>query len=395
MLETLDSINWKEVRGFRDTSDIPRLIRDLTSLHPLVRREAIGNLYEDLWHQETVCEATTCTVPFLIELLAEPAVEDKLNIIRFLSTIIIDFYDLFQYRCSAAVLSQHRSNESQRLERWRDRDLDRVKSEVCKGYLVYQQLLSTKEPPLLRGAIAYLLGILMDCNDQNLNLLKLHFFIEPDEGIRGIIVLAVGLLADDRHEQAAWLKNIFDTGDSLFLKINAAIGLTRVIPDRIPDKIVNILVNAIANPGREATLFDRYFWCFDVFQDEYIVQDYCRVTLNNIVNRSPQLLTILIDTLEVGSLISSCWIANCILDSIFNCQKISRDLTIDRLSTEQKMGLEAISNSKQFWSDYSNSHKYNYRLLESFGLPTDREQLRAFMAGELSLADYREDSVPF
>jgi hypothetical protein len=402
MLEKLDLISWEKLSRFRpdddpDAANIPQTIRNLASSDRTTRQHAISALYEDLWHQGTVCETTVCVVPFLIELLAEPTIEDKSDIVQFLSAI--SFKSPFGYAHPAAVFFQSSPDRYVPPSWWdRDRDIDRVRSEVHKGYPIYQHLLLPQEKPFLRGAAAYLLGILTDCNDQNINWLRLCFTNEEDERVRAVIVLSVGFLSDDRSENTAWLQNIFETKTSLFSRINAAIGLARSVPDRVSDAVIDLLVDAIAAPDNLASMFDLYPWYFNSSLNSGILQYWCSIALNRIGRRSPRLLPTLINTLDLLSPEGSYEIAGCILNIIFDSKAMSPNLTVDLLSQEQRMGLDAIANSKQFWSEYSETCSVLHvdYMLQDFGIPTRPEKLRAFLAGELSLENHNEsDDIPF
>ncbi|MBW4620166.1 MAG: hypothetical protein KME17_12540 [Cyanosarcina radialis HA8281-LM2] len=398
MLEKLDSIRWKKLSHFRcNASNIPKAIRNLTSKERSVRLDAIWTLSEDLHHQGTVCETTALAVPFLIELLQEPEVEDKLNIVAFLSSIT--FESLFDYAHPAAVFFQSYSDEYVESIWWESACASHlVRSEVQKGSSVYQQLLLAQEQPFLRGAAAYLLGILTDCDDQNINWLRSQFATEQDEGVGAAIVLSVGLLSDDRPENTAWLQKIFDTETSLFLRINAAIGLARSIPQRVPEPVIDLLVDSIGNPSEVASMFDRYPWQFDSLLESEIMQYWCSIALNRVGRRSLRSLPTLINALAKVSHEVSYEIARYILNIIFDSEAMPDTLTVEQLSDEQRLGLEAIANSKQLWLGYSENYILYYvaSMLQDFGLPTRPEKLQAFLAGELTLENCNGlDDIPF
>jgi hypothetical protein len=392
MLEKLDSIPWKKLSHFRcSAGNIPVAIRGLASKSQIIRQKAISTLWNDLFHQDTVCDVTALAVPFLIELLHEPVVEDKSNIVKFLSAIISESPFDWVY---IADLLQYDPDEDRPFAWW-----CLVRYEVQKGYSVYQQLLLPQEPPFLRCTAAYLLGILTDCNDENINWLRSHFATEQDETVRGVIVLSVGLLSDDRPKNTAWLQNIFDTETSLFLRINAAIGWARSIPRRVPESVIGLLVDSIVNPSEVAAMFDRYPWYSNSFLDSGNMQDWCSIALNRVGTRSPQLLPTLINALDRGSPESSYQIARCIINVIFDGKRIPAPIMVDELSEEQRLGLEAIANSKQFWSGYSENCIVQHVafMLQSFGLPARPEGLQAFLAGELTSEQpcNELDEIPF
>lgn len=67
MLEGLNDINWQRLtHAYGPASDVPELIRNLTSPAPDIREQAQKGLRSTIWHQGTVYEATAYALPFLI-----------------------------------------------------------------------------------------------------------------------------------------------------------------------------------------------------------------------------------------------------------------------------------------------------------------------------------------
>ena len=81
MLEGLESINWSELQHAGGAAgDVRALIRALLSRSENVRDEAIDSLFETIWHQGTVYEASSAAVPFLQELLRSTDTPDRVRI---------------------------------------------------------------------------------------------------------------------------------------------------------------------------------------------------------------------------------------------------------------------------------------------------------------------------
>jgi len=96
LLEDLDNINWDELEhAYGVATDIPDLIRDLTSNDPKVREQALYNLNGNILHQGTRYEASAYAVPFIFEILEEPGVGDKVKIIEFLVNLALGYPDSF------------------------------------------------------------------------------------------------------------------------------------------------------------------------------------------------------------------------------------------------------------------------------------------------------------
>src|SRR5207248_2283185 len=83
-----DRIDWAGLsHAYGPAADVPDLLRTLASDDADERREALYELYGNIWHQGTVYQATAHAVPFLVELLQSPGVQDKPEILRLLQAL--------------------------------------------------------------------------------------------------------------------------------------------------------------------------------------------------------------------------------------------------------------------------------------------------------------------
>lgn len=88
MLEGLDAIDWASLtHAHGEATNVPRLLRSLLSDDREVRMQAFAELLGDIWYQGTVFSASAAAVPFLYELLADPNVQDKEDIVALLAEI--------------------------------------------------------------------------------------------------------------------------------------------------------------------------------------------------------------------------------------------------------------------------------------------------------------------
>jgi HEAT repeat protein len=158
MLEGLEEIDWGNLHhAYGSASDVPDLLRALTSPDREERSLAISDLYGNIWHQGTVYEATAYAVPFLIELLREPAVQDKAEILGLLQAI----------SRGSSYLEAHQDMEWYRHERRTDAFQEQLREElvwvrnaaeaVCAGVPVYRALLAAQSLKL-RVWSAYVLA---------------------------------------------------------------------------------------------------------------------------------------------------------------------------------------------------------------------------------------------
>lgn len=78
MLDDLEAVPWRALRhALGAATDVPGLIRALASNEQDERQAGLKQLFACLLHQGAIYEATPHALPFLFELLGEPAVADK------------------------------------------------------------------------------------------------------------------------------------------------------------------------------------------------------------------------------------------------------------------------------------------------------------------------------
>ena len=96
MLEGLDRVNWARLtHAYGPASNTPDHIRRLASSRPKERKEARAALYATIFHQGTRYPATAPAVPFLFELLDDPATPEKGEIVRLLVHLAVGYPELF------------------------------------------------------------------------------------------------------------------------------------------------------------------------------------------------------------------------------------------------------------------------------------------------------------
>jgi hypothetical protein len=87
-LAGLDDVDWKAVEHAHGrATDIPVLLRAAASNEPDAREEAFQLLYESIWHQGSVYDATPLVIPFLFRLLEADKTPDRSQVAHLLATI--------------------------------------------------------------------------------------------------------------------------------------------------------------------------------------------------------------------------------------------------------------------------------------------------------------------
>ena len=107
MLEGLQQIDWSSLsHAYGQAGDVPDLIQGLLDSEPQRRHERLSLLYETIWHQGTIYEASAYAVPFLFELLRSPATPDKSMIAMLLADLADGAHPLELYTDPADKMSQ-------------------------------------------------------------------------------------------------------------------------------------------------------------------------------------------------------------------------------------------------------------------------------------------------
>lgn len=111
MLEGLDVVDWADLtHAYGRAGDVPGQIRGLRSPDPDVRSKALNSLYGNVFHQGTRYEASAYAVPFLLELLADPATPDRAAVLGLLTHLAVGYaeghlpsgYPIADHRAQAA-----------------------------------------------------------------------------------------------------------------------------------------------------------------------------------------------------------------------------------------------------------------------------------------------------
>ena len=159
VFSAVDQIPWaKLVHAYGPATDVPALIRALTSHDAKVRNDSWYELRGNLWHQGTIYEATAYAVPIFLRLLEHPLTIDKQEIPVYLALLYSgrSYWDVHQHlEMSGPIVNK--PDFKQQLERelqW----VAATKESISKGKEQYLSLLN-KADTRTRIAAAYLLGL--------------------------------------------------------------------------------------------------------------------------------------------------------------------------------------------------------------------------------------------
>lgn len=155
MLDELTLIPWYELdHAYGSAEEIPIWIRQLTSPDEQVRTRALGLLENAICHQGSIYPSTAYVIPFLVELLQEPEVQikaDILGLLAFLAIADVSPEELETWAWIFPSSSRHPCKD--------------VGSEIGKGLPLYFQFLAETNAEETRVEAAKLLMLLATQTD--------------------------------------------------------------------------------------------------------------------------------------------------------------------------------------------------------------------------------------
>lgn len=259
MLEGLDQTDWSKLtHAYGEASDVPALLWQLASPDADQRESARHALHGNIWHQGTVYEATVHAVPFLIELVAMPTLEDKAELLILLS--------LCANGNSYCNVHQHHSllkNESE-TEEWKTqlaRELDWVRctrEAVLTGHTHYESLLKHSEANV-REAAGFLLASLDRPAPETAALLWEQFDQEPDERCRASLLIGFGYVASPTPANQSMLLAALLKRRSSPEQLAAALALARMFPAELTREAAEEILHAL-HGSSTVTVMDNSPW---------------------------------------------------------------------------------------------------------------------------------------
>ncbi|MFJ5140642.1 PBS lyase [Streptomyces sp. NPDC088707] len=233
MLTGIEEVDWASLgHAYGPADDVPELLRGLASADPAERETALDGMYGAVHHQGDVYDSTLACIPFLLELVADPAVQDRGCIVELLTSIGgIELDD--------------------------DEELDELDPEdgefipaanyamaaaaIAAGADVFLGLVSDPDPEV-RLAAPCALASLHPEPARVLTLLRERLTVERDTEVRLALVAAVGRIAlrhaSLRAETVDWLGWLARAAQDPGLRLAALAQRARCAPGDIPDDIV-------------------------------------------------------------------------------------------------------------------------------------------------------------
>ncbi|MEO1166218.1 MAG: hypothetical protein AAFV98_20735 [Chloroflexota bacterium] len=258
MLETLDTVDWANLthaysRTYSGASNIPPLIRGLTSSDEENRKRAYEKLFDCIFHQSTIYEATAYVVPFLIELLQNDSVEAKDDMLHMLNTVQRGMNDTQSYLSWIRSSGQdYTSEDLGRMQKEADA-IATVFDNVKSAYGLYLDFLHSPDAKL-RWAAVKILDPYIDLQDEIVPAYKRIIEGQEPLDLQQHTLKAINHLRklsiqrgknDYVEEHRDYLLTYFRQTDSLGLRYTASIALLNDDDPTVVDEILSFLSEVI------------------------------------------------------------------------------------------------------------------------------------------------------
>ncbi|MEU9298250.1 PBS lyase [Streptomyces sp. NPDC048266] len=258
MLTGIEEVDWASLgHAYGPADDVPELLRGLASADPAERETALDGMYGAVHHQGDVYDSTLACIPFLLELVADPVVQDRGSLVELLTSIggieldddeeldeldpdDEEFIPAANYAMAAAA--------------------------IAAGADVFLGLASDPDPEV-RLAAPCALASLHPEPRRVLTLLRERLTVERDTEVRLALVAALGRIAlrhaSLRGEIVDWLGWLARAAHDPGLRLAALAQRARCAPGDIPDDVVpwvtglleeiRTTAHASASPGAEGS----------------------------------------------------------------------------------------------------------------------------------------------
>lgn len=144
----LEQVDWTSLHhAYGPAETTPLQLRALLSENPLVRKRALGGLWNTLIHQGTIYDATLHAVPFLLEVLAAPSFAEKAGVLGLLADCATGSFPdryIVEAGCLLSELDTPPPEARRELEQ-RQAIVGQTQAAIRAGRAVYVRLLSSSD----------------------------------------------------------------------------------------------------------------------------------------------------------------------------------------------------------------------------------------------------------
>ena len=388
MLEGLNKIDWKALEhAYGDASDVPDLIRSLTSKDETERKNALWELYGNIFHQGTRYEATPHAIPFIFELIREPEIPDKANLMKFTVDLALGYPEAFlpkgpnveDWAVDAELLKEEaETGDIDEIDDdWVkniDAFIDSYKA-VLKEVPTYYKFLNIKDPETKIMAI-FAIAWFREVASESANKIRPLIAKEKDEFIIANLLISLSMLdsyIEEKKDEQLFRKFLLDY-DSILVKMSAAIALVNILEEDVDIAPIDFILKQIP------TIIDTELSPFEFpwndgellgFISEVI--KFCAIqTPEKVIPDLSKLLSKLTGVKALNVIYSLLWI-------VFPDPPEQGSWTFKQLNKYQKMVLKVLAKNESLWVDENIEAEDLKDLLDEYRLPNNLKALKKLL----------------
>jgi tetratricopeptide (TPR) repeat protein len=381
LLAGLDDVPWRTLRhAYGPATDVPGQISALLAPDAPTRERALHQLYGNIWHQGTVYEASSYSVPFLIKLVGHPGTPDRAAILHLLAALAGDGTPSAQ-----ADPAERASHDA-----------------VGAALPLYLSLLDPTHDHGLRAAAIAVVAAFPERAAESVPPLQAALAAERAPEVRWWLLWALGQVVASGAPEQAYFADVLARADDPQMAFLAATALAARAGATTPQPALDALVEAVgtlgaSEPDGDGSDLDDAMASLGLYQWPGVVELAVEQLAQLDMERAqPALLRALQRTRDGDA---ARMVAEGLLDLAFSeGQPLPKPTAMSKrpdgrlqvqywgrahqperaaatLTDDQRAVLVALAAQDSFWAQ-------EHDLLALYGLPATREGLGAFLAAE-------------
>lgn len=387
------------MHAYGSAEDVPRLLRDLRSADARSRGDALWGLFGNVFHQGSRYEASAYAVPFLLELVADPATPDRHLIVHLLASLAVGYDEVWLPRGFAveelrAFVRDHPvgPEDDQRLRQWLlhhevddgiDMPIDEEQEAalhaswelaaydaVKAGVEILLAALGSDNPANVRRFAAHSLAWFPEVAGRILAALSEAVRADPDDRVAATALVAMGLLTREENGDLRALAQEALTGMRPLPRWAAAVALARIGPLDAADRVAEEL-RWWMTIGEAYSTEDMPFLDGDV-------RTLAAMSLTQLGD-SAETVDAMIRTLGDVTGATALGVTDAILATVFPDGPMTPGTAFSALTEKQQRAVRAIARAQNAWYlDYMIFANFA-ALMTSYGLPATYDGCRRYV----------------